>query len=110
MPRNNELIKYIAEDLLGHIPGITSRAMFGGYGVYKDGQIFAILAMKDELYFKTGKDEEYANELKELGGAQFTYERGKHKLTKMNYWTVSYDILEDKDRASYFVQKSLRVS
>ena len=35
--------EYVIGDVLGHISDITSRAMFGGYGMYLEGGIFAII-------------------------------------------------------------------
>ena len=39
--------EYVIGDVLGHISGITSRKMFGGYGIYLDGVIFAIITDDD---------------------------------------------------------------
>ena len=39
------------EDLVGGIAGVSSKPMFGGYGIYKDGVIFAIIA-DGALFFK----------------------------------------------------------
>lgn len=33
---NSDFHDYVINDLLSEIPGITSRKMFGGYGIYKD--------------------------------------------------------------------------
>lgn len=52
MSSSSDYADHILQDILGHIPGITSKKMFGGYGFYLDGAIFAIIA-DDELYFKT---------------------------------------------------------
>jgi len=46
----------VASSLVEHVqdqlPGVTSRAMFGGHGLYLDGVFFAI-AYDERLYFKT---------------------------------------------------------
>ena len=47
---SRDYLEYIL-DLLSSCDSITSRAMFGGYGIYKNGVIFGIIA-HDELYFK----------------------------------------------------------
>lgn len=39
-------------DQLSELPGLTSRAMFGGYGLYC-GRVFFKLVHKQRLYFKT---------------------------------------------------------
>ena len=42
--KDNTFYEYVLRDLLGDIPGITSRAMFGGLGIYKNNVILAIIA------------------------------------------------------------------
>ena len=54
MKKDNSFHEYVMRDFLGDISGITSRAMFGGWGVYKDGTIFGII-FDGELYFKVDK-------------------------------------------------------
>ena len=43
---------YVLNDLLAYIAGIRSRPMFGGWGLYKNGIIFAIIV--EELGFVGG--------------------------------------------------------
>lgn len=38
-------------DVLGHIDGVTSKKMFGGYGLYYCGTIFGIITDVDERIF-----------------------------------------------------------
>ena len=83
--------------------------MFGGHGIYQDGYIFGIVAW-DKLYLKTGDNQEHAKRLEELGGEQFVYEKGNHKKTAMNYWTVSFDTLEDRELCRELVSKSVDIS
>ena len=47
----NEFVEYVTQDLLSSLRGITARAMFGGFGIYKDGVMFGIV-VDGELYFK----------------------------------------------------------
>ena len=48
---------YVEEDLLGHLDGISIRGMFGGFGVYQNGLIFAMI-VEDEVYMKTSEETE----------------------------------------------------
>ncbi len=64
MKRDNEFERYVVGDVLGGIPSITSKAMFSGYGIYKRGVIFAIIA-EGELYFKV--DDKTESEYKKCG-------------------------------------------
>jgi len=34
--KKNKFLIYILQDILGDIPGINYRVMFGGYGLYQD--------------------------------------------------------------------------
>ena len=94
-------------DVLGHIPGVTSRAMFGGYGIYKNGVIFALIAY-EKLYFKS--DETVENTFKSAGGTQFEYSKGNHKFTKMRYWTIPQEDMDDPNKVSTWVEKSYLAS
>ena len=51
MSRRSEFVEFVTEQM-SFIRGLRVRAMFGGYGVYQDDCIFAIIA-DDRLYFKT---------------------------------------------------------
>ncbi len=101
-----EYLKFVKEDILRKIQGITSRAMFGGYGIYKHGVIFAIIA-ESNLYFKVG--ELNIDDYKELDSEPFVYE-GKTKLTTMPYWLVPEEILYDDELIEEWVDKSVAVS
>jgi len=68
--KSNEFVEYITEDLLAELKGVTSRAMFGGYGIYKDGIIFGII-VDDELYFKV--DDTNREEYEKMGSSPFVY-------------------------------------
>ena len=107
MAQNNTFAEYVVHDLLGHIDGVTARAMFGGHGIYKDGVIFAIIA-DDELYFKV--DESNRAQYEARGSHPFVYAKGGHKSTTMSYWLVPQDILEDKDRLREWVEQSVAIS
>ena len=88
----SEFVDY-AKDILEQFDAITMRKMFGGYGIYKNCLMFALIA-ENELYFKA--DEEAAEFFANYGSTPFTYDNGK-KLVKMSYWKVADEILEDRD-------------
>lgn len=82
------------KDGLEELGEITSRAMFGGYGIYKDGLIFAI-THDNELYLKGVGNA--AIVFDNAGSEQFSYQ-GKKGLVKMCYWKVPSDIIDDKEK------------
>jgi len=51
MASKSEFVKYLLE-LLEPFENVTSKSMFGGYGIFKDGLMFALVA-DDTLYIKT---------------------------------------------------------
>ena len=65
--------------------------MFGGYGLYFEGVMFALIVY-DVLYFKVGdaNREDYI----EAGMGPFTY-KGKGKPMQMSYFQVPSEVYED---------------
>lgn len=96
---------YIVHDVLIDIDGISSKNMFGGYGIYRHGVIFAMIAF-GRLYFKVG--EANRADYEELGSTQFIY-KTKGKDMKINYWELPEEIMENKENLSEWIEKSLAV-
>ncbi len=84
---------YVINDVLGGILGITSRAMFSGFGLYKDGVIFGIIA-ENELYFKV--DDSNRADYESRGMKPFTYQMPGGKVYSMSYYQVPEEIREQK--------------
>ena len=103
--RDNSFVIYIT-DLLSDYGTIRARAMFGGYGIYCNDIIFAII-VENELYFKADKD--LAESFAKHGSTPFTYE-AKGKKVSMSYWNVSIDIIEDEALLKNWFDQSMIVS
>ena len=103
----NDFLEYVLHDAMQEIRGVTARGMFGGYGVYRDGVIFAII-VEDELYFKV--DEKNLPEYKERGSEAFTYRAKNNKKVSMSYWKLPAEILEDRELLAEWVDASVAVS
>lgn len=71
---------------------VRPRAMFGGWGLYLDGVMFALIA-GDILYLKT--DGETKDRFAAAGGAPFTYAREGRAPVEMSYWTLPHDHMAD---------------
>ena len=93
--------------MLGEIPGITSRAMFSGYGIYKKGMIFAIIA-EGELYFKV--DGKTKGEYKARGSHPFTYTKPGGKPYTMSYWLLPGEIMENREELPEWVDAAVAAS
>ena len=80
-------------DQLGELGPVTSRAMFGGHGLYLGQQFFGIV-YRDRLYFKT--DEASRPEYEQRGSEPF---RPNARQTLRTYWEVPADVVEDRAAA-----------
>ncbi|MBT3362579.1 MAG: TfoX/Sxy family protein [Chloroflexi bacterium] len=102
-----QFLQYVLSEVLADIDGISSRAMFGGYGIYKEGIIFAIIA-DEQLYFKV--DQSNRSDYEQYGSHPFVYSQGKTKSTTMSYWELPADIQEDRHEIAKWVEKAYEVS
>lgn len=78
-------------DQLSELPGLTHRAMFGGYGLYQR-EIFFGIVHKGRLYFKT--DRITAPRYRDRGMKSFTPTATQ---TLKNYYEVPVEVLEIPD-------------
>lgn len=100
MTQGSEFKDYVTLDLLSGFSGISSRAMFGGYGIYKDGKIFAII-VDGELFFRA--DLESKKYFNGYGSHPFTYKKKDDKTYTMNYWFVPEHVMEDREQFAEWV-------
>lgn len=107
MPQDTEFHDYVVYDVLEGIPGITSRKMFSGFGIYKDGIIFAIIA-DSNLYFRA--DSKSQPDFKKLQCEPFQYERKGKIATLKNYWRLPDEIIENKEKIFEWVEEAVRAS
>ncbi len=102
---SNGFVEYIT-DILSSYGNITSRKMFGGYGLYCNKIIFAII-VDDELYFKA--DTDLGKEYESVGSFPFTYQKDEKRVA-LSYWYVSIDIIEDEDSLKKWFDKSFELA
>lgn len=107
MTKDKSFHEYIAYDILGDVHNITSRAMFGGWAIYKSGIIFGII-VAGELYFKV--DDRNRSEFEETESHPFVYKRKDGRLITMSYWLVLEEIMEDKEKFYNLMEKSVAIS
>ena len=114
MPRDNSFRDYIVEDILGHIEGITSRAMFSGYGIYLNGIIVGLI-IDGEFYLKTDKNTkgrilmDGTRHDSAESGKIFEYER-RGKTVSLPYAIVPIEILEDREKIEERIYESFEIS
>lgn len=110
---SNEIIKRYKleiDNLFSALPlNITSKSMFGGYGYYFDGKIFALITSEPQLYFKADSiSKEY---FEKYGCYQFIY-KGHHnkKPTVMPYWSFPEQVKNDKALLIEYIERSANLS
>jgi DNA transformation protein and related proteins len=92
MPKQNEFCDYLM-DILAPLGTPSYRFMFGGYGIYLDGVIIAIV-VDDVLLLRA--DEENRPDFEARGIEPFRPYPDKMTST-MPYYTVPDDVFEDSD-------------
>jgi DNA transformation protein len=92
MAVKEDYLQWVLEQLSG-AGRISSRRMFGGVGLYRDGVFFAIIS-GDTLYFKV--DDATRCNYEKRGMSQFRPYLDR-PLVSMNYYEVPADVLEDPD-------------
>jgi DNA transformation protein len=85
---------------------IEVRRMFGGYGVYREGIMFALLS-GETLYLKA--DAESASQFRNRGLGQFEYYR-KGKATKLSYYAAPEIVMEDCTEAARWARLSFEAA
>lgn len=98
MAVDKEYIDWVME-LLSPAGDISSRAMFGGYGVFEGGLMFALVSKEPSLYFKADET-----------NVSFFEEAKSKRYKPMPYYEVPADILEDSDKLSVWAKKSIEVA
>ena len=107
MPKDGSFARFVTEELLREVDGITSRAMFGGYGIYRHGIFFALIA-DGRLYFKV--DESNKKDFEAAGSQPFIYQAPGKKAMVMSYFELPAGVMEDSEEVKQWVEKSYRVA
>ena len=104
MPVSREYREFVLEQL-GRVAPVTSRAMFGGVGVYSGGLFFALLA-GETLYLKV--DDTNRGDFEAAGmGPVHPIDDDKHS---MHYYELPADLLEDAERLRPWIDKAIDVA
>ena len=89
-------------DQLSELPGLTQRAMFGGYGLYQRETFFGIIH-KGKLFFKI--DETTVGEYRKRKMKPF---RPTAKQTLVSYYQVPVDVVEDPDDLCVWAKRAVQ--
>lgn len=103
--RYSEFLNYVLE-LMPFIRSLKVRSMFGGYGLYQEGHIFAIV-IRDTLYLKS--DAIAQSDFIESGLQRFTY-ISKERTITLQYFEAPPEVFEESDSMRDWVRKALDAS
>lgn len=81
-------------DLFAPFAQVTTRRMFSGHAIYRDGVVFA-LALRDGLYLKA--DAETVPLFRAEGLGPFSYEVKGRQTIIASYWRMPDACLDDDD-------------
>lgn len=86
-----------AQYVVGQMAGfaaVQAKAMFGGFGIYLDGLMFALI-VDDQLYFKA--DAQSVALFTDQGLAPFRYETKKGTKSSLSYYQAPSEAYDDAD-------------
>jgi DNA transformation protein and related proteins len=88
----DDFFKDFVLDQLSELRGVSCRAMFGGYGLYR-GEVFFAIVHKGRLYFKTTE----ASRAPYIKKGMKPFRPNAKQMLK-TYYEVPVDIIEDTDQ------------
>jgi DNA transformation protein len=101
MSVSDSYLSFVLEQL-AEVPGVVTKRMFGGIGIYSDGTFFAVID-NDTLFFKV--DETLAKRYRDKGMPPFAPIPGAKPM--MGYYQVPPDVLEDGRTLAKWAKDSL---
>lgn len=102
MAKRTEFVEFAIEQM-APFGAIRVRAMFGGFGVYQDDLMFAII-IDDSLYFKA--DAATCGEFTALGLNPFTYP-SRGKTVTLQYYAAPPEVFESPEIMQKWVQLAI---
>lgn len=100
--KSSEAAAEVAALLLSKISpmgGISSKKMFGGYGIFHEGKMFGMVDSKGNIFLKA---DEHTQPDFEAKGAQ--------KHSRMPYFTLPEEVMEEAEALIGWVEKAIEVS
>ena len=99
MPKaKDDYVDFVVGKLSG-LGEVHSRAMFGGYGIFHEGLMFALIS-DGVLYFKV--DDSNRDMYQEAGSSIFPH--------GISYWEVPSDVFEDAAKLYEWAEISIRIA
>lgn len=104
--RDHSFHDFVVHELLFDIKGISSRPMFGGWGLYSDGKIFGIIS-DSALYFKV--DDSNRDLFTAIDSGPFTFEKKGGREVSLSYYLVPEEIFDDHDLVYELAESAINI-
>ncbi len=103
--KQNEFIEHLL-DLFESCGPVRAKAMFGGFGLYRDDRMFGLVA-EDVLYLKA--DDQSRQDFEARGLQPFTYVRQGRRLA-MSYYEAPPEAVDDAEVLCRWAEKAYDVA
>ncbi|NQV54726.1 MAG: TfoX/Sxy family protein [Rhodospirillales bacterium] len=98
MADHSEFVNHILE-LLEPLGAVQPKRMFGGYGLFLDGTMFALINKGEEMFLKADDENSHA-----------FIEQGSEKFGKMPYYAVPTEALDAWDDMAPWAMRAVAAS
>ena len=102
MPAENAFVEEVL-DRLRETGGSSVRKMFGGFGIFHDGLMFALIA-DNELYLKADTQSIPFFEAQDCSA--FSYSKAGGKVYKMSYYQTPESFFEDPEQTQLWTKRA----
>jgi DNA transformation protein len=82
---------------------VTTKRMFGGAGIYRDGRMFGLIA-DDRIYLKTNDTTRAA--FQAVSAEAFVFETKDGQGIAMSYWSLPPEALDDVDTLILWAERA----
>jgi DNA transformation protein len=106
MPKRSEFVDYLVEQL-APLGEVSAKSMFGGWGIYHEGRMFALVA-DDTLYIKVDDTNRADFERENL--RPFRYDRTDKTVAVMSYYEPPAAAIDDRDLLCAWARKGVEAA
>lgn len=106
MPKRTQFVDYLLEQL-APLGEVSARGMFGGWGIYHEGRMFALVA-DDTLYLKV--DDTSRADFEREGLQPFRYARTDREIAVMSYYQPPAAAIDDRALLCTWARKGVEAA
>jgi DNA transformation protein len=106
MATRSEFVDYLLEQL-APLGDVSARGMFGGWGIYHEGRMFALVA-DDTVYFKV--DDANRTDFEREGLQPFRYARTDREIAVMSYYQPPAAAIDDRELLCVWARKGIEAA